>query len=149
MLKYEPSEAEVKHGIMDLLDVHKIVWWQQQVGVATYSDKHGNERKVKYGEKGTSDLACIINSNRYKNIRGIFVVIEVKKPSAHRFLLKHYDRIRSGKCKTPRDWHLFNQISYIENIIKTGNIGFFVSDVADMDQIIKDCRELIDHTIIL
>ena len=143
MLKYEPSEAEVKHAIMNLLDLKRIMWWQQQVGMATYSDNKGKLRSVKYGEKGTSDLASIIGGNKSRNIRGIYVVFEIKKPSAHRFLLKHYDRIASGKCKTKRDWHLLDQINYIENIKDTGNLGYFVSSVDQVEQIIKECHELL------
>lgn len=129
---YEPSEAEVQRAVGEYLEVLKLFWWRQQVGMATYKEENKKERRVKYGTEGASDLGCIAGGDRANNIRGTFVAIEIKKPSEHRFLIKHYDRIREGICRTKRDWHLFHQVSFIENVKDHGGEGFFASSVDDV-----------------
>ena len=133
----EPSEKQVQSAITEYLEVLQVFWWRQNSGMAVYKDENKGERRVRYGTEGASDLGCIAGGDRSKEIRGTFVAIEVKKPSEHRFLLKHYERIKSGACRTKRDWHLFNQIGFIENVKDHGGEGFFASDVEDVEKAFK------------
>ena len=137
MLGKEPSESEVQRGIIDYLELLQIFWWRQNSGMATYKDKNKGIRRVKYGTTGASDLGCIAGGNATNNVRGKYVAIEVKTPSEHRFLLKNYERIKSGVIRTKRDNHLFNQIGFVENVKDHGGIGFFASSISDVEKEFK------------
>ena len=132
MYKIEPSEAEVSRSIVQYLTMSNVFWWRQNTGMAVYQDKYKGERRVSYGTKGSSDFGCIAGGNRSKGIPGTYVAIETKTPKEHAFLVKHYDRIKAGRCKTKRDLHLFDQITFIEKVKAHGGEGFFVSSLYDL-----------------
>ena len=124
---YEPTEAEVKVSVINCLDTMKIMWWPQQSGVATYKGKNNSERRVRYGFKGISDIACVIRPS--DSNRGVYVAIEIKNPTEYNYILNNYDRIKSGKFKSKRDQHIFDQIAFIENVKDRKAVGFFVDSI--------------------
>lgn len=134
----EPTEKDVQISIIAYLELKNIFWWRQNNGMAVYQDKNRGLRRVRFGTMGASDIGCIAGGDKEKKIRGSYVAIEIKKPSEYRFLINNYERIKLGNCKTKRDWHLFHQIGFVENVRDNGGIAFFTSDVKEVERIFKE-----------
>ena len=96
---------------------------------ATYKNKDGTDRKVKFNEAGISDIGCII--------KGKYVAIEIKTHKQYQFVKKNYDRLKKGEIRNKKDFYFFRQISFIENVKRHGGYGLFTSDVNHLDNDLK------------
>jgi len=81
--------------------------------------------RVKQAYLGVPDLLLLLNGKAY--------FIEVKTKSEHQFIKKHYNRLKEGgfnqdNIKLDR---YQKQILFLEDVVRTGNVGLFASSVED------------------
>lgn len=78
----------------------------------------------RFSPKGVPDIIYLANGTSYW--------IEVKRETEYKWLMKNYERLKTGIAKTKRDAHVQHQIMFIEDIKKrTGNHGFFTYSTPD------------------
>lgn len=71
---------------------------------------------------------------------GKFYALEVKTPKEHKYIIKHYEKLRDAipEHLNKKQKHLHEQITFIENIKRAGGIGNFVSCLEDVKNILQD-----------
>jgi penicillin-binding protein-related factor A (putative recombinase) len=124
------TEKQIENSILNYLEFlpECFTWKNQSAG--TFDPKKGVFRlsKNKHHINGVSDILGIV--------RGRFLAIEVKDEKEYKYVIKHYDEIKSGRYTTnvKKKDHLKNQIDFIENIKAQGGIGFFASSIKQVQE---------------
>jgi len=130
----EKSEKMIQAEISDYLIGLRVKWKRKNVGVGTYIDKYGKERKVYFGTKGESDLEVLVP--------GYQISLEVKTVSAHLYIKRNIDKLLSGEMKmNKKNIHILEQIVYIEGVRTAGHIGEFVSSVDQVASILERAKK--------
>lgn len=125
------TESSIEEAILVYLNyvVGAFAWKNPTAGY--YDSKIGKFRKQKskFAINGGSDILL-----SYKNVQAI----EVKTPKEYAYLMKHYEELRNyiGPCKKKN--HLRDQIFFIEQINKTGNVAFFADSVERVREKLKE-----------
>ena len=74
MNKLPISEHKIMDSILDLLRYQGYFCWRNNTGASKYTNKYGQERFIRFGQPGFSDIFAIQPGT------GKFVAIEVKTP---------------------------------------------------------------------
>ena len=122
------NEAQAMAAIIGYYEILGAYVERRNTGMAFYPDKNrrGGLRPVKYGTVGASDLFILFE--------GKPIFTEVKSPKEHEYLIKHGTRIAAYKDMKKKDFHLLDQIQYLERVKQAGAIAFFASSIEDVEK---------------
>lgn len=103
-----PSESDIQKQILEYLSLRPGVYWRQNTGAVTATDKAGRKRFIRYGRPGQADITGI---RPHPHGIGQRIEIEVKCP---------------GKKQTEA------QINFQREIESEGGLYILATDVKDV-----------------
>lgn len=123
------TEKQIETQILDYLALCKGFRCYKINNVGIFDKKIGKLRTVqnKHAPKGPADI--------WGSVHGRALYIEVKTPAEHKYLIKHYDEIKSGiwcPKKDKKKHHLKQQIQFIESNRAMGCLAFFASSISQV-----------------
>ncbi len=122
----ELTEKQIETQILDFLSIAKGCLFFKHNNTGIFDPKTKKFRTVqnKYIPKGASDI--------YGSFYGRTFYIEVKTPSEHAYITKHYEEIKKYIGPSRKKNHIKNQIHYLELARKNHCIAFFA---CSLDQV--------------
>lgn len=90
------------------------------------------KQRSPFAINGTTDIMGIYLQS------GTMLAIEVKTLATHKYIQKHYERLKIY-CGTNKNYHhLRQQIEFIEKINACGGIAFFTSSVEETTRVLEN-----------
>lgn len=127
-MQKEPSESQIEEMICRWLSFFRDGMVYKIAPSGFFNGKRFVKHKNEFIKNGHPDIVF--------HHSGKVFYFEVKKPSEHKYILKHYVSIKNSLPTNKKKKHIKDQIEFIEKLNSVGHVAEFVSSLENVKKII-------------